>query len=115
VAPLVGSADTILLVTRPTLEGVEHVRARLEDAPDVTIRRRIVVLLVGDRPYPSDEVARLLPVPLAGLIALDGRGLRALEDGATGVPLRRSALVRSARTVLGELDRLFPHPAEVAS
>jgi MinD-like ATPase involved in chromosome partitioning or flagellar assembly len=114
VTPLVEAADTILLVARPTLEGIEHIRARL-DAAEATTRGRIAVVLVGDRPYPPDEVTDVLSLAVAGVIAVDRRGVRALEVGATGTALRRSALVRSARTVLGSVNRLAPHAAEVAS
>lgn len=112
--PLIEAADAILLVARPSLEGIEHVRARLETVADPTVRRRIAVVLVGDRPYPPDEVAAVVPVEVAGVIAVDGRGVRALENGATGAALRRSALIRSARTVLGNVTRLAPHRSEVA-
>lgn len=112
--PLIEAADTILLVARPNLEGVEHVRARLGAVADPALRRRIAVVLVGDRPYPPDEVAGVVAVEVAGVIALDGRGVRALEDGATGAALRRSALIRSARTVLGNVSHLGHHRTEVA-
>src|SRR5918994_439660 len=54
--------------------GVGHPR-RLVDAVRGTARCPLAVVVVGARPYPGDEIAAVLDVPLAGVVAWDPRGV----------------------------------------
>jgi MinD-like ATPase involved in chromosome partitioning or flagellar assembly len=101
-------ADALLVVLRPTLEGVEHVRARLDDLHSVGAAR-VAALLVGDRPYPPPEVAAALGLPVAGVLPLDPRGAKALERRMLGAETRRSTIVRAARSAL---DVITTAPAQ---
>lgn len=97
--PLAAVADAVLVVLRPTVEGVEHVRARLDDLRSVGAAR-ITALLIGDRPYPPSEVTAALGIPVAGVLPFDARGARALERRMMGAETRRSTIVRAARSAL---------------
>lgn len=98
---LLNVADLVLFVMRPTLEGAEHVRSRLDQTTGVG---RVAVLLVGDRPYRPTEVMDALDVDVAGVLEHEPRGAEALvrrRDVRTG---SRTPLMRSARSVVDGLD-----------
>jgi hypothetical protein len=106
-----GHAHVVVLVGRPTIEGVAHLRARV--AAMVTSAPSCVVL-VGDRPYSAADVEAAVGVPVAGVLADDARAA-AMLNGEPGSPvaLSRSALMRSAREVaatLSALGRSTPAP-----
>jgi MinD-like ATPase involved in chromosome partitioning or flagellar assembly len=96
------SADLALVVAQPTVEGIEHIRARTV-ALTASAAGRLAVLLVGDRPYRPAEVEEVLALPVIGVIAIDPRGATAALSGAQAAAARRSSLVRSARTVLDRI------------
>lgn len=102
---LLGACDMVVMVTEPSVAGVEHVRARLE--PIRSAARRLAVVLVGDRPYGVAEVEAALAVPVAGPLPVDPRGALDVYAGPHRAA-RKSALCRSARS---SLERL----AEVAA
>ena len=101
----VQDADTVGVVCRSTAPSIAHAR---EVVPSLRGRcPRVVVLLVGDAPYGRAEVAAAFDVPVLGPLAWDMRSVSALwARGATPRWLTRTALGRSARAVLGELDEL---------
>jgi MinD-like ATPase involved in chromosome partitioning or flagellar assembly len=115
VAPTMGllrDADLVLLVARPTPEGIAHARARLLGLQQSGIQ--VGLLLVGDRPYRPTEVraalqeGRARPAFLAGL-AHDPRAAAML----TGEPgsarrLAGSLLIRSARVLVERLHQQAP-------
>jgi len=110
--PLLRAADAVLIVLRPTVEGVEHVRARLEEIT-AAATGALGALVVGDRPYPAADVAASLGIPVAGAMPLDARAVRGLERSSIGAESRRSTLVRAARSALDAMSR-WPQPkAEV--
>ncbi|MDP8930374.1 MAG: hypothetical protein M3O70_17850 [Actinomycetota bacterium] len=99
---LVGQADAAVIVARPRLDELQHVRARLHRLQPAA--RRPALVLIGERPYPPDEVASALDVPVVGVIANDASGAGALAGwGGRETRLRRSLLIRSAREVLASL------------
>jgi hypothetical protein len=110
----VQDAEVVGVVCRSTAPSIAHAR---EVVPSLRGRcRRVVVLLVGDAPYGRAEVAAAFDVALLGPLAWDMRGVSALwARGATPRWLTRTALGRSARAVLGELDELVDaiRPARV--
>lgn len=97
------SADLALVVGQPTVEGIEHIRARAA-ALTASATGPLAVLLVGDRPYRPAEVEEVLAMPVIGVIAVDPRGANAAYGGGQGAAVRRSSLVRSARTVLDRIE-----------
>jgi hypothetical protein len=94
---LLAHARLIVVVARPTLEGVAHLQARLAatlvDVPTG-------VLLVGDHPYGAAEVEAAIGVRVLGVLADDERaaGLLSGRPGSARV-LTHSPLIRSARLV----------------
>ena len=92
-------ADAVLVLCRPTVGDVHHLAARLPG-----LGRPVEVVVVGDRPYPPEEVAGVLEVPLAGVLPHDARAASTLAGLSLDSPraLRRSALLRAARD-MGEL------------
>ena len=112
---LLAHADLVLVVTRPTLAGVEHVAARLTVIGSMT--PHVELLLVGERPYPPAEVAETLGCEVAGVIAHDARGAQTLlsTGGVNSWWVGRSALVRSARSVADGLASRLPNSRPAAA
>jgi hypothetical protein len=102
---LVATADVAVIVTRPRLDHVQHVAARVmtlaADPPPL-------VLPVGDRPYGPGEIAAATGVGVLGVLADDGRATGVLNGTVTGGAwlLPRSRLIRSARTLADALVRI---------
>lgn len=101
---LVG-CDVVGVVCTPTVEGIEAARWLIEPLSS-SVTDRVVVVLVGDRPYPPGEVAAVVGVPVVGALAWDPRGLSALVTAGARRGWARSALARSARTTLDALTQL---------
>lgn len=101
---LVG-CDVVAVVCTPTVEGIEGARWLIEPLGS-SVTNRVVVVLVGDRPYPPGEVAAAVGVPVVGVLAWDPRGLNALVITGAGRGWARSALARSARSALGSFTQL---------
>lgn len=99
--PLVDAADAVLLVARPRLEELQLLPARLRGLRATV--RRVGVLLVGELPYPGEEVASALDVEVVGVLADDQRTAAALAGEGRGARLGRSLLLRSAREVVEAL------------
>ena len=95
------SADVALLLFRPTVGGVEHVRTRLELLSGI----RTVLVAVGDHPYGASEISNALGGGAVHVIADDQR---AAELAGAGAPfdrwLRRTAYIRSVAALLDTLD-----------
>lgn len=119
---LLGRADVLAVVARPELSQIARLRAARETL--VGINPRVVLVLVGERPYRPAEVGAACDIELAGVIAHDpgGAGLAGGEAGSARV-LRRSALARSAAALAQALSArstatptgAVPEPVSVAS
>lgn len=112
VAPILSAASLVVLVARPSADGVADLRHRLGMFP-AAVRSRTVVVLIGSEPYPPAEVAAVLDVEVGGMLAWDPAAADLLASGVTGgMRLGRSALWRSARSLAGilahRLDDLAP-------
>jgi MinD-like ATPase involved in chromosome partitioning or flagellar assembly len=103
----IAGADVVGVVCRSTAPSVEHAR-RSMDALRGTARCPVAVVVVGGRPYPGEEVAAALDVPLAGVLAWDPRGVTTMWERGERVRGRRSWLARSALTVLDGLVAQVP-------
>ena len=66
-------------------------------------------VLIGERPHNRDEVEATFGIAVAGVIADDPRGAKALEQGSTASRLRRTAIVRTAKALAGDLAQSL-HP-----
>ncbi|MFW6033533.1 MAG: hypothetical protein ACOC9R_00245 [bacterium] len=100
-------ADVVGVVCAATAPSVEHAR-RVIDTIRGAARCPLAVLVVGTRPYSGDEIAAVVDVPLAGVLAWDPRGvgdLWALGERGRG---RRSWLARSAAVALAGLEAQVP-------
>lgn len=101
---LLQMADVVLVVFRPAVEGVEHVRVRLATLEGVAVR--LVAVSVGERPYSALEVAAVVAPVEVRTIDADPRAAAAL---AAGAPidrwLRRSPLVRSVAALAEQLPK----------
>ena len=114
VAPVMESASAVLVVVEPTISGVAHTGGRL-DSIRFSCRAPVTLLVAGDRPYPPDEVGEALGLPVAGVLAQDGRGTAGIYGGGAPAGARRSYLVRSARSALERVAALLELPAGAAS
>lgn len=108
---LLTEADLVLLVARPTTEGLAHARSRLLGLEQAGIMAGLV--LIGDRPHPLSDVGPALdavgvrPALLASLVE-DERAAAMLAGGpGSARRLGGSLLVRSAR---GLAERLLIMP-----
>ncbi len=100
---VLSSAAATVLVARPRLVEVAHLRPRAAALRS----RRPVLLLVGDRPYDAEEVAAALDVSVLGVLADDRRAAGRLAGaGEGGRGLARSRLARSAVPVTQRLAAL---------
>lgn len=120
---LLREAAKIVLITRPTLEHVAHLRERIGAlTAELTgpAAPRIGILVVADpREYRTSitEVGRILaaaklPATMLGGFALDPRGAEMLR-GQWGGRLGRSLLIRSARQIAGTLATTEPGAARL--
>lgn len=104
----VAGSDVVAVLCRPDARSVEHVRHVVPRLRGVV--GRVVLVTVGDRPYPPGEIARFLGLPTAGSVSWDPHGAAALwREGIRRRPFggwTRSWLARSARDVLASLIRL---------
>jgi MinD-like ATPase involved in chromosome partitioning or flagellar assembly len=103
-AALVSAADVLLVVLRPSVDGVEHVRARLDEFRAAGAGT-LAGIVVGDKPYPPAEIAAVLGFPVVGVLPFDARGARALERRVIGADTVRSTIVRAARSALDTMTR----------
>jgi hypothetical protein len=104
---VLAACDVIVVVTEPTVAGIEHLRCRLDAIS--AIGPPLTVLLVGDRPYGVEEVEHAIGVPVAGTFAVDPRGAAAVYAGPPRLA-RKSQLCRSARPVIDRLAQLATRP-----
>jgi hypothetical protein len=115
------ASAAVLLVARPTLEGLYHLRDRVNELSGMvgdTGRERnplavVVLAPARDRARAADEVKRMLdaagsPVPVAGSLAFDLKGAAALWAGVRTKQLEKSALLSSARTLSQALLEWWP-------
>lgn len=108
----VAACDLVAIVCAPTVDGVEAARWLVEPL-HAEVGGRLVVLLVGERPYSAAEVASAMGVPTAGPLAWDPRGVASLLTRGTGSGWARSSLARSVRSALAQVRELLPVTEDV--
>jgi MinD-like ATPase involved in chromosome partitioning or flagellar assembly len=113
-AARIEGAHLVVVVCQPSPSGIEHARWLVEELAAFGVHRSAIVL-VGDRPYPIDEVRPVFRVPVVGPLPADARGVAALYAGGTDSWRWRFTLLgRAAPRVLDELVTLageVPHVA----
>lgn len=112
---LAQSADLVVMVARPDAPQLHHLASRVA-ALGLSVPLALVV--IGDRPYGLVEAAAAVGAEPLGTIAADARaaGLLAAGAGHGSRLVRTSPLLRTARTVAGELvARLAAQPAPVVA
>ena len=115
------ASSAVLLVARPSLEGLYHLRDRVTELSGMvgdSSRERnplavVVVAPARDKSRSTDEVKRMLdaagsPVPVAGFIAADPKGADALWEGVRTKKFEKSALLSSARELTQTLLAWWP-------
>lgn len=115
-SPALALADTaayVVVVCRPVAE-------QLIAAADAVQRLaggdgEVGLVLVGERPYTAADVTSQLGCPVLGVIDEDTRAAAALHNGHSDRALRRSALLRSARSLAETLTRATESPAVPAA
>jgi len=128
---LLRHADLVVLVAEPTPDGLEQLKDRAAAlaaalpataAAGVARASRPVVsaLLLGERPYPPGEVQawlaeQHLAVDVIGVLAHDPRAAAMLAGTPGRGNLRRSLLLRSARTVAEQVSGWVHRPDELAA
>jgi MinD-like ATPase involved in chromosome partitioning or flagellar assembly len=98
-SPIIASADLTLVVCRPTVEGVEHVRSS-RSALELLTEGRLRLVVTDNRPYTAAEVEAASQIRVLGLVPTDGRDRDALFAAASPRSARRTAPARAARTLL---------------
>lgn len=111
--PMMRSADRILLCVRPTIRSVHAARVAaaglVEDLGDLS---RVQALVIGDGPYPAQEVAGSLGLALAAHLPFEPAAAAALSDGlTTGVRnLNKTRLMKQAQQLAMQLQSWAPAP-----
>jgi hypothetical protein len=120
-ADVLASAAAVVLVTRPSIDAVAHLRARagavLRELDRRPGRPPLVFAVVvtsprdDNSPKQIDQVLRQagLPVPVLGRVALDPKGAGMLSGEWVG-RLDKSLLVRSTRDIAGRLAQRLAAP-----
>jgi hypothetical protein len=106
--PLAQSAQAILFLAAPNLEGADGLAVRLIALED--LRRRCHLVTVGEGPYEGAEIGRVLAIPHIGHLPKDPAGAKAVWNLTARSKVRRP-LLRAVRHIAGELADL-PAPTE---
>jgi Mrp family chromosome partitioning ATPase len=107
-------ADLVVAVLRPEVSAVHHLSARLRA---INPQAPVAVLTVGERPYSVPDVAEAVGVNPLGALPVDAKAAAALAGRGVG-PLRtvrRSALLRTARTLADGLVQTLAPPSTVTA
>ena len=108
-APLIASADRLVLVARPRVEELQALSHRLDGVARIGPPPEL--LLIGDRPYGPAEIAATLGCPVVGVLAHDPGAADALAAVAAVRRLGRSPLLRTAAGVVQRFTQPRTPPA----
>ena len=119
--PLAQAATAVLILARPSVEGLYHLRERVRQVASALGDDRLtrnpvaVVVLAGAREYRSalQQVEYMLaaagsPIPVAGWMADDPATVSVLHEAGLSRAVRASALLRSVTDLAATLGRLWP-------
>lgn len=115
------AAEAVLLVIRPTMEGLGHLRDRVEELTELVGDPRrpqttvgvVVVAVTRDGKAAVDRASKLLasigsPAPVVGVFAYDPAAAAALWAGPASTKLSKSPLVRSGQDLAARIGGLWP-------
>jgi hypothetical protein len=102
--PLAESAEIVLLLTTPNLEGADALAVRLVELEDLRSRCRLVT--VGDGPYESAELSRVLSIPHVAHLPIDPASAAAIWTARATQRGRRRPLIRAIAALVGVLRDL---------
>jgi MinD-like ATPase involved in chromosome partitioning or flagellar assembly len=103
-----------VLVSRPRLFDLNALAAYLEEGAEQP--RRLLLVLVGDGPYPAKEVAEVLGVEVAGHLPWDPDAAAAIGTAPiSSRQLTRTPLVRALRSIAGALAERLAHDEAAVS
>jgi hypothetical protein len=118
---LARAAEAVLLVTRPSLEGLGHLRDRIDELTELVGDPRrtgstVGVVLVaepGNGASAMAQAAKLLesigsPATVVGVLAHDPASARALWSGPASRKLLRGPLVQSGRALADRIRQCWP-------
>jgi hypothetical protein len=98
---LLSAAQVVVAVFHPTVEGVEHTRARIRCLP---VDANVVMVVVGDRPYPESEVRASLDTSFLHVVGHDSRTASVVGSGrAVDRWMRRTGYMRDVAALLAIL------------
>lgn len=112
--PLARAATAVLMVARPEAEQLQPAARRMAElAGHVS---SLGWILIGDRPHGRDEIQDTYGHPVVAVLPDDTRTARALTAGTMSARVMKSPLVRTARSVAGDLSAwLHPEPTVAIS
>jgi len=93
---LAQSAEAVLFLAAPSLEGADGLAVRLIALED--LRRRCHLITVGEGPYEGAEIGRVLAIPHAGHLPTDLAGARTVWD-LKARPKARRPLLRAVAQI----------------
>jgi hypothetical protein len=76
---------------------------------------QVLVLISQRGPYPPEEIAAALDIPVIGTLPFDPAGAAVLSGGGRGIPGRSLALLRAARGVADALAGRLPATAPASA
>jgi MinD-like ATPase involved in chromosome partitioning or flagellar assembly len=102
---VVGAADMVLVVCRPTLASIEHTRGLLTAGGPLDSAGASIGLVVvgGTQPYGPDAIKAALGCRVAGVLPWDPTGLIALVDRGVGRAWHRSVLSVAAGDLVAQV------------
>lgn len=107
-------ASLLLVVVRPRLDELQHLAHRVAALRHEC--RALGVVLVGDGPYPAEEIAGALGVEVLAWLPADPRGASLLGGaGASAGALRRTPLLRAAHGLAEAVGSRLPDSAAEVS
>jgi hypothetical protein len=98
---LAHAADVVLMVARPRVEQLQPAARRLSSLDAEC--RSVAWILIGEDPYPAEEVEAAYGYEVAGVVADDPRAVAGLEGAITTRQVARSALLRSTTSLARDL------------
>jgi hypothetical protein len=114
-AELLAVADLVLLVVSPVTEYLDHLDARMSWLRETTRAGALGLVLTGTGPYPANEVASRLGVPVFGQVPRDRWGAGVLSGRLVGRAWHRTRLVRAVKDLATALHAQATSRAEPAS
>jgi hypothetical protein len=103
VADVLAQSDVLVVLCRPTLEGIVHLRAALPGLVAELRGCQLLVVPTGSGGYAGTEIGSTLGVAVGPLMPDDRRAADALANKGALKRLERTALLKWAATLIGAL------------